>query len=157
MYGELIPIDPSRLAALEEAAGGLPISVKAVVVCRGRILLLRQSDGRWELPGGRYDDEDATLMDCLEREIAEETGLAPTVLGVLDHWVRVKANGRRRFVIDFLATADVAPDPANIRLSCEHDRVLFLAPGMPPPEPLLKGYREVVARVGRMLSGVAAT
>ncbi len=157
MYGDLIPIDPSRLAALEEAAGGLPISVKAVVVCRGRILLLRQSDGRWELPGGRYDDEDATLLGCLEREIAEETGLAPTVLGVLDHWIRVKANGSRRFVIDFLASADVAPDPANIRLSREHDRALFLAPGAAPPEPLLEGYARVVARVGRMLSGVAAT
>ncbi|RMD90883.1 MAG: NUDIX hydrolase [Alphaproteobacteria bacterium] len=152
MHGDLIPTDPATLAAIEKAAGDLPVSAKAVMVCRGHILLLRQrKNGWWELPGGRHDEGDATVLDCLVREVTEETGLAPTVIGVLDHWVRVKANGRKRFVIDFLVTADVAPDPENIRLSREHDRALFLAPGVEPPEPLLEGYRRAIDKVARLL------
>ena len=51
------------------------ISVKAAITDdAGRILLLKENDGRWELPGGGLEHgEDA--RGGLAREIAEETGL----------------------------------------------------------------------------------
>lgn len=51
------------------------ISVKAAIKdSDGRILLLREKDGSWELPGGGLEHgEDAKA--ALAREIAEETGL----------------------------------------------------------------------------------
>lgn len=52
------------------------ISVKAVVEdSDGRVLLLRERDGSWELPGGGLEHSEDTRSG-LYREIAEETGLS---------------------------------------------------------------------------------
>jgi len=40
----------------------------------GRVLLLREADGSWELPGGGLEHGERP-QDGLKREIAEETGL----------------------------------------------------------------------------------
>jgi len=51
-----------------------PLSIKAVVLQDGAVLLLRNERGEWDLPGGRPEpgeDERATV----EREVREETGL----------------------------------------------------------------------------------
>jgi len=51
------------------------ISAKAAIKdAAGRILLVRQSDGYWELPGGGLEHSENTDQ-ALTREIAEETGL----------------------------------------------------------------------------------
>ncbi len=49
----------------------------AVMIERGRILLIRQNVGerrRWSLPGGKLEMGES-LCDCLIREMREETGL----------------------------------------------------------------------------------
>jgi 8-oxo-dGTP pyrophosphatase MutT (NUDIX family) len=51
-----------------------PLSIKGVVVHDGRVLLLLNERGEWDLPGGRPDpgeDHHAALT----REVREETGL----------------------------------------------------------------------------------
>lgn len=51
------------------------ISVKAVIKdSDGRVLLLREMDGRWELPGGGLEHGEHA-KEALAREITEETGL----------------------------------------------------------------------------------
>jgi ADP-ribose pyrophosphatase YjhB (NUDIX family) len=68
------------------------VSVKAVVVQRGRILLLRHRDGEGEwysLPGGGQEHGE-TLCEALVRECLEETG------------VRVRM-GRLLFMRDYIA------------------------------------------------------
>jgi 8-oxo-dGTP diphosphatase len=57
------------------------ISVKAAVMDdEGRILLLKEKDGSWELPGGGLEHgEDA--KEGLSREVAEETGLSADWIG----------------------------------------------------------------------------
>jgi 8-oxo-dGTP diphosphatase len=55
-----------------------PISVKGVVIHDGRVLLLLNERGEWDLPGGRPDpgeDHRAALV----REVREEAGLAVEV------------------------------------------------------------------------------
>jgi ADP-ribose pyrophosphatase YjhB (NUDIX family) len=51
------------------------ISLKAAIKNdSGRILLLREKDGTWELPGGGLEHGES-IQEALSREIGEETGL----------------------------------------------------------------------------------
>ena len=53
-------------------------SIKALVLDeQKRFLLTKESDGRWELPGGGIDHGE-TPQTCLQREIQEEMGIAVT-------------------------------------------------------------------------------
>ena len=52
------------------------------ISCRGLVLhedkiLLQNIDGRdfWNVPGGGFEHTDASVQDCVEREILEETGM----------------------------------------------------------------------------------
>lgn len=59
------------------------VSVKALIRDeQGRILLARQSDGKWELLGGGLEHGEEPRLG-LEREIAEECGL--TAVSVAEH------------------------------------------------------------------------
>lgn len=127
------------MARLLAQAQDLPISVKTVLLCRGEILLLRQPDGRWELPGGKLEAEEH-LIDCLQREVVEETGIAPTIHELLDTWVREKPDGTNRFVITFISSADIKPATKNVRLSSEHDKARFLLPDEAAKVEMLEGY-----------------
>ena len=54
------------------------VSVKGVVIDdNGRILLSREDNGMWEMLGGGLDHNEDPI-DCLKREIHEETGLEVT-------------------------------------------------------------------------------
>ncbi|HEV3494672.1 MAG TPA: NUDIX domain-containing protein, partial [Reyranella sp.] len=60
-----------------------PISVKAVLIHRDRVLLLLNERGEWDLPGGRPDPGEDHRA-ALEREVREETGLSVEVGANLD-------------------------------------------------------------------------
>lgn len=54
------------------------VSVKGIVINDdGRILLSREDNGMWEMLGGGLDHNEDPI-DCLKREIHEETGLKVT-------------------------------------------------------------------------------
>lgn len=55
-----------------------PTSIKGVVLHRGRVLLLLNGRGEWDLPGGRPDPGE-DHRTALVREVLEETGLAVEV------------------------------------------------------------------------------
>ncbi len=60
-----------------------PVSIKGVVIQDGRVLLLLNERGEWDLPGGRPDpgeDHRAALV----REVREEAGLSVEVGELLD-------------------------------------------------------------------------
>jgi 8-oxo-dGTP diphosphatase len=56
----------------------LPISVKGVVIHDGRVLLLLNERGEWDLPGGRPDSGEDHRA-ALKREVQEEAGLTVEV------------------------------------------------------------------------------
>jgi len=61
----------------------VPISIKGVVIDGGRVLLLLNARGEWDLPGGRPDaGEDHRA--ALTREVREEAGLDVAVGAALD-------------------------------------------------------------------------
>jgi 8-oxo-dGTP diphosphatase len=93
-----------------------PLSVKGVVLSEGRVLLLLNRRGEWDLPGGRPEpgeDHRAALI----REVREETGLAVEVGAALDeHLFEVLP---RRFV-RILPFACRVTGRDDVALSDEH-------------------------------------
>jgi 8-oxo-dGTP diphosphatase len=78
------------------------VGVGAVIVDRGRVVLIKRRfeplAGRWSLPGGAVDVGE-TLVECVTREMLEETGLVVDVGPVVEVFDRIvrDANGRVQF------------------------------------------------------------
>ena len=93
-----------------------PLSVKAVVLHRGRVLLLVNERDEWDLPGGRPEaGEDHRT--ALAREVREETGLSIEIGTLIDdHLFEVLP---QRFV-RILAFGCALTGSADVVLSDEH-------------------------------------
>lgn len=93
-----------------------PLSVKAVVLHRGRVLLLVNERDEWDLPGGRPEAGEDHCT-ALAREVREETGLSVEVGELVDeHLFEVLP---RRFV-RIEAFSCVLVGGADVTLSDEH-------------------------------------
>jgi ADP-ribose pyrophosphatase YjhB (NUDIX family) len=120
------------------------ISIKGVLIEDGRVLLLENERGEWELPGGRPEPgEDPAL--CLVREFTEELGAAVRVGAILDCWNYEVLPGRHVMIVTHAVARD---EPTPLRISHEHRRFGWFAvaeiDGLPMPE----GYRRSIrARV----------
>jgi mutator protein MutT len=122
----------------------LPISVKGVVIQRGRVLVLRNERDEWELPGGRLD-EGETPEEALVREIQEETGLSASVTSLVDAWV-YQVSPREKVLI--LQYACRLKRVRAVTISHEHTEYTWLRlevlNGEPLPEGYLRGIRRAV-------------
>ena len=70
----------------DNSAYRFPVSVKAVVIRRGRVILLRNERDEWELPGGKLELHESPAT-CVAREVAEELNLDVEATRLLDSWV----------------------------------------------------------------------
>jgi len=112
-----------------------PISIKGVLILDGRVLLLLNERGEWDLPGGRPDPGE-DHRTALAREVREETGLDVVVGGLLDeHLFEVLP---QRFV-RIVAYACTLVGAADITLSDEHLRTNW-AP-VPELAEVMAGFR----------------
>jgi 8-oxo-dGTP diphosphatase len=127
--------DAALLMALADAdrADGIVRVVVGAVISRtdGRVLLLRRTPsdfmgGLWELPSGKVDSADESMLDALAREVYEETGLkisdADGYLGAFDY-----LSGSGLPTRQHTFTAPVDADSA-VTLSDEHDLASWLEP-----------------------------
>jgi 8-oxo-dGTP diphosphatase len=122
-----------------------PVSIKGVLIHDGRVLLLLNERGEWDLPGGRPDpgeDHRAALV----REVREEAGLAVTVGDALgEHLFEVLP---QRFV-RIAAFACTLAGESEVTLSHEHQDVHWLplaelTGDVIAGHPLPAGYRAAV-------------
>jgi len=134
-------------------ASAFPVSIKGVILDRGRVLLLRNARAEWELPGGRLEPGEAP-EDCLAREIAEELGLAARIGPILDCWVYPVLPLRSVVIVTYGASVAGLD---GLRHGDEHD-ALVAAPidsidGLAMPEGYRASIRRWAARAGDLARG----
>lgn len=93
------------------------VSVKAVMIDAGRVLLLENDRGDWELPGGRLDPDDPSFEAALDREILEETGLT-AVVGTVRHAEIFRQIGDGHQVL--IVAYDARVTATDVTISHEH-------------------------------------
>ena len=90
------------------------VGVGAVIVHQGRVVLIKRRfeplAGQWSLPGGAVDVGE-TLVECVAREMLEETGLVVEVGPVVEVFDRIihDGDGRVQFhyvLVDYLCRPD---------------------------------------------------
>lgn len=88
------------------------VAVGGIVVRDGAVLLVRRgrgvATGLWSLPGGRVEPGE-TLAEAVEREMAEETGLAVRCERFVG-WVDRRGEDHHYLIFDFLVEA---ADPSH--------------------------------------------
>ena len=102
-----------------------PTSIKGVLIHDGRVLLLLNERGEWDLPGGRPDPGEDHRA-ALEREVREETGLEVEVGAALDEHLFEVLPGRFVRILPFVCHLVSGGD---IVLSHEHLETCWLPLG----------------------------
>jgi 8-oxo-dGTP pyrophosphatase MutT (NUDIX family)/GNAT superfamily N-acetyltransferase len=131
---------PLLAAAAGNAVKLFPVSVKGVLFEHGRVVLLENERGEWELPGGRLEPGE-TPAACLAREFAEEIGVGVSVETILDSWV-YEVLPQREVLI--LAYGVRRGGNTALSLSGEHRQLGLFAPGELADLAMADGYRRSV-------------
>ena len=125
---------------LDDRAHCFPVSVKGVLVHDGHVVLVGNSRGEWELPGGKLEPGE-TPEACVAREIAEELDLHVTVGPLLDAWVYAITDAVRVVVVTYGCEVETVPDPL---VSPEGRPVGRFPRGALATLPLPAGYRRAI-------------
>ena len=116
-----------------------PVSVKAVIPVDGRVPLLLNERGEWELPGGRLEPGEQPEA-AVEREIREELGVAATVDCILDSWLYAIPGHGEVLIVTYLCHAATA----DWRLSDEHHGLLLADADEISALAMPEGYRRSI-------------
>lgn len=119
------------------------MSVKAVVLRDGCVLLGRNDRNEWELPGGRMEPGEST-RETLVRELQEETGLRVTPGRLLLAEPFEVVPGVVVFVVAYRATAS----DLTLMVSDEHSALAFLPLTSLTDVELPEVYRQAIAVAG---------
>ena len=122
-----------------------PVSVKGVVARDGRILLLYNERGEWELPGGRLEIGE-TPEQCVIREIAEETGWIVTAGSILDTWLyHITQAGKHVFIVTYACELKSGQEGQDPVLSDEHQRIALFTTEEIAGLVMPQGYKDSIA------------
>lgn len=125
-----------------------PVSVKGVVIRRGKVILVRNERDEWELPGGKLELPESPKQ-CLTREIAEELRLVVEPEGIVDSWVYSIASGVHVLVLTYGCSES---SQAEAVLSDEHKELRWFplaeVDGLRMPDGYKKSIRSWSARAG---------
>ena len=91
------------------------VSVKALIFDgQRRVLVLRNKDDFYELPGGGWEHDDASLEACVRREMLEELGVEPAFVSPIVCTYRGRGNYSSnvlRLVVEVRLAPGIQPKP----------------------------------------------
>jgi 8-oxo-dGTP pyrophosphatase MutT (NUDIX family) len=125
------------------------VSVKGVAVQDGRVLLLENERREWELPGGKLELGENPI-DCVIREIREESGWDVFTGPILDCWQYHIREGRDVVIVTYGCYVRTAAAPV---VSSEHKRAGLFTPDEVPGLTMPQGYKRSVANWFARLGG----
>ena len=88
------------------------IPQKALIVHHGKVLVVRDAKGHWQLPGGRMNEGEEPKEGLL-RELQEELGAEVDITGIYDTFVFQSASGLWHYVVVYICM--LVSDPASLR------------------------------------------
>lgn len=166
---DFVDTDPAALVSQLELDGGYAtphLDVRGILVEDGKILLVRETlDGRWTLPGGWADVLD-TPRGAIEREFAEEAGLAIRATRVAFVHDGTVHNGHLRrgpifHIWKLFFVCERAPDDADRQaeplagLDGETTEVAYFGPDELPPRSELSLGRVTAEQLALAFASVA--
>lgn len=127
------------------------IATKAIIVCDGKVLLLRESGsyvdgtnaGRYDVPGGRLKPGER-FDEALKREVKEETGL-DIIVGnpvAVNEW-RPEVRGEVWQIVGVFFECQT--QSADVQLSEDHDDFVWINPAEHASHPMIDNLRSVFA------------
>lgn len=124
-----------------------PVSVKAVVIHQGNVVLLKNERDEWELPGGKLELGEAPET-CVVREVEEELGLKVDVSRILDSWQYHIREGRDVVIITYACECD----SSTITKSPEHKEARWFPLASVTTLRMPDGYKRSIAEWGSFLN-----
>ena len=125
----------------------LPVSVKGIVIRDGAVVLVENSRGEWELPGGKLEPSESPER-CVEREIGEELQLDVEPRTLLDTWVYSIAAGVDVLIVTY---GCVERRRREAVLSDEHSRLGWFKLDDVAALPMPDGYKTSIRRWGALV------
>ena len=121
------------------------ISIKGIIYQEGKIFMLKDEGGKWELPGGRIEFGEH-IEDTFRREFQEELGVTSVDVGqpinIWDFTVAVKGDDYH-FVI---AVFECHVNLRDVVLSDEHSQYRWMDPDKISDYPMRDGYIESIKK-----------
>lgn len=106
----------SKLFKTDEIADKFPVSLKVAIIDDSRVLLLKNERNEWDLPGGKINFGEIAI-DCLQREIKEETNLEINNVKLVDFFSTIFFNQTAVLIVLYKAKILSAN---HISISFEH-------------------------------------
>lgn len=107
----------SKFIKTDEIGDKFAVSAKIIIVDDNKVLFLKNERNEWDLPGGKINFGE-TAIDCLKREIKEETNLEINNLKLVDFFSTIYFNKTPVLIVLYKGNiSSVEP----IRISFEHN------------------------------------
>lgn len=101
-------------------------AVKAIILNENKILIVKNKNNFWDLPGGLID-ENETNEEALKREVLEETSLEIVIKSKAGSWEFVRSYDKKTVqVVNYLCV--VKEDNMRFKLSIEHSDFKWIFP-----------------------------
>ena len=120
-------------------------TVKALIEKDGKVLILKDEKGVWELPGGKIDNSESE-EETLRRELNEELGIENAKIGQKIHTFDFEVNFKDT-LFQFHAIVRLCEiDEQSLVISPEHSEIKWIEIEDIKNYKMREGYAEAVAK-----------
>lgn len=119
----------------------IPVSIKGVLLIDGKVPLLMNERGEWELPGGKLEPGEAPVACCV-RELEEELNVRARIGRIVDAWVYVIDPSTHVLIVTY---GCVCLDASALKVSHEHKQLALFHPSEVPTLNMPGGYKDSIA------------